>query len=169
MSRLIVIGFAIVLGGCLHPPKPLSGEFPQTTVADVQGDTHQGERVRWGGMLIVTKPGKTTTCFEVMALPLSRQARPRRSDVTTGRFIACAPGFYDPAVYSPQREITIVGAIDGAVSGKVGDYQYTYPRVAADVVYVWPERPPSDDGYYYGGGPYWSPYWGPYYPPPYRP
>jgi outer membrane lipoprotein len=46
----------------------------------------------------------------------------------------------------------------------VGDYDYPYPRVEANVVYLWPKRPvyvntPYPPGFY---DPFWGPGWGPW-------
>ena len=62
-------------------------------------------------------------------------------DDTYGRFIACRTGFYDPALFQPNREVTFTGRIEAYEERKVGGgYVYKFPRVAADVVYLWPKR-----------------------------
>ena len=71
---------------------------------------------------------------------MSVGARPQKLDKSQGRFIACRSGFYDPDVFKAGREITITGAIDKFENGKIGDYDYRYPILSADVVYLWPER-----------------------------
>jgi outer membrane lipoprotein len=157
----LVLGIAM-LAACSRPPRPLVGEFPRTTVRDAQDADHSGERVRWGGTLSDADPRRDETCFEVVSRPLDRRAGPRWTDETYGRFIACAPGFYDPDVYGPDREVTVVGTIEGSRVDKVGDYDYTFPLVRAEVIHLWPERSYYDDRAYYGsgvwvGGPIW---WG---------
>jgi outer membrane lipoprotein len=124
--------------------------------------------VRWGGEIISTEPGQQSTCFYVLGRPLDDQARPVRSgnNDSQGRFVACRAGFYDPEVFARGREITVTGAIQGTMTRKVGDYDYNYPRVDANVVYLWPKRP-AVVGYPYGPGwydPFWGPYWGPWGP-----
>ena len=42
-------------------------------------------------------------------------------------------------------------------STRIGDYDYQLPRVAADVVYLWPEVREVEVRPY----PYYDPYWGP--------
>ena len=53
-------------------------------------------------------------------------------------------------------------------AARVGEFDYTYPRVAADVVYLWPERTyvgyaatTIRGGPWWGYGPYWGGFWGP--------
>lgn len=142
--------------GCARPPAALRGEFAPVTVAEARADPRLGERVRWGGELVRATPeADGPTCFEVVAKPLDRAARPVAGDESTGRFVACAQGFYDPEVWSEGREVTAVGTVDGTVAGKVGEYDYSYPRVAAEAVHLWPERWADDrarSGGWIGGG-----------------
>jgi outer membrane lipoprotein len=86
------------------------------------------------------------------------------SEDGSGRFIACKAGFYDPAIFLKDRELTVLGRIDGYESRKIGDYDYRQPRVAADVVYLWPKARPVDVRYpaprpwpWYGWD--WGPGW----------
>ena len=175
MSRaVLVVGVLGLLVGCARPPKPLAGDFPPLSVSDVQQGSRTGDRVRWGGTIVETRPGREQTCIEIVSLPLDRRARPRVTDQTYGRFEACAPGFYDPQLYAARREVTVVGTVEEIRAGKVGEYDYPFPRVAAESIFLWPERPLEVDAYPYGvgfyggyyGWPGWYPYWGPY---PYRP
>ena len=59
------------------------------------------------------------------------------------------------------RELTVVGTLHGTLSQKVGDYDYTYPRVEADAVYLWPKRVPMQR---YSPG-FYDPFWGPGFGP----
>jgi outer membrane lipoprotein len=93
------------------------------------------------GRIVQTLPRDDSTCFEVLATPLDSSARPHyNSDTDDGRFIACRNGFYDPAVFEPNREITLTGRIEAYDTRKIGGFDYRFPRVAADVVYLWPIR-----------------------------
>ncbi len=152
-----VVALGILTSACARPPTALRGMFPDTTVADVQAGVPAGERIRWGGTIVRTTPGADDTCFEVMSQPLDRRAEPRPVDESFGRFVACAPGFYDPAIYAEQRELTVVGTVEGIVEGQVGDRPYRFPKVRAEVVYLWPKREPRPVIYYYDPWPYFGP------------
>jgi outer membrane lipoprotein len=114
--RIPTAGLALcLLAACATQPKPLQGEFQALTPHDAAVGDHSGAVVRWGGRIIRTEPRPDRTCFEVISTKLNADGRPYwASDDTWGRFIACRTGFYDPV--------------------------YRFPRVAADVVYLWPER-----------------------------
>ena len=140
--RLVgIAAISLVLGACATQPKPLQGEFTGLTPHDAVIGSHIGTQVRWGGRIIRTEPRPDRTCFEVISTRLDAEGRPVwASDDTWGRFIACRTGFYDPALFEPKREVTFTGRIEGYEERKVDGYVYRFPRMAADVVYLWPVR-----------------------------
>ena len=69
-----------------------------------------------------------------------------------------------------SRDVLRRAQTHGHVKHFFGEFDYTYPRVAADAIYLWPERSYVAAPYYYdpwgpwGYGPYWGgPFWGPYW------
>lgn len=169
VPRLLAIAAAMALGACATAPQPLRGEFSPVTPEQAGSSGAEGERVRWGGSIIAVDPRTDSTCFEVLGRPLSGNARPRDTDLGTGRFLACRGGFYDPAIFAEGREMTVVGRIAGSEVRPVGEYAYPYPRVDAEVVFLWPERDQRD--LYYVGTPWYHHprFWGGYYLRPYHP
>lgn len=167
-----------LLGGCATIPQPLQGTYASVPLASAQQGGQGGQQVRWGGEIIQTEPGPDQTCFYLLSKPLDAQARPRAGEAgeSQGRFVACHAGFYDPEVFVRGREMTVTGTLHGIVTKKVGDFDYAYPRVEANVIYLWPKRVPMANYYpsafydpfwgpgfgpYYGGyGPWGNPYWG---------
>jgi outer membrane lipoprotein len=140
MARALLLVVLVPLAACLKPPSNLAGRFDEVTVHDAQTAAHDGAAVRWGGTLVSMQPAQGRTCFEIAGFPLDGQARPRHVDESAGRFIACNPQFYEPSVYTQGRDVTVVGALNGTISGKVGQYDYRFPRVDAATIYLWPER-----------------------------
>jgi len=165
----VLAASALLLSACVTQPKPLQGTYTETTPESaVQGDS-TGAAVRWGGRIVSVEPRADSTCFEMISSRIGADARPSSSrDNTNGRFIACRAGFYDPAVFEQNREVTFIGRIDGYENRRIGEYDYRFPRVAADVVYLWPERgnttvvypPMYHPGYYPGWYPGWRRAWG---------
>jgi outer membrane lipoprotein len=166
LYRYIATATALaLLGGCASIPQPLVGNYANVPTSRAQQSGASGTRVRWGGEIIKTEPGPQQTCFYLLSRPLDSQARPETgsSGEDQGRFVACRNGFYDPEVFVRGRELTVTGTLRGTVSQKVGDYDYAYPRVEADVVYLWPKYVPVTrypPGYY---DPFWGPGFGPGY------
>lgn len=167
MPRIFLLLAVLVLNACAMVPQELqSGEpFAATTPQQAQTGGHDGERVRWGGVIIQTTTRTNQTCFEIMGLSLDSRAQPLADDQSLGRFIACATGFYDPALYAAGREVSITGRIEGTQQQKVGEYDYQFPRVVVDAVHLWPKRSNIIYVPYYD--PFWDPFW-PYYYHPYR-
>lgn len=170
MRRLpfAVLAASAALAGCASVPKPLVGDYAAVNPQQARDRQLPGERVRWGGEIIRVDPGANVTCFEILGRALADNARPSARDDSQGRFIACRKGFYDPEVFTRGREVTVAGRLDGSERRKVGEYDYFYPRVDADVVYLWPKRSAvvRYDPYPWSWDPFWSyggfgSWWGP--------
>jgi outer membrane lipoprotein len=167
MYRLAFVAMVLALSACAMIPSELTsgGPFAATTPLQAQSGSHEGERVRWGGVIIRATAESNQTCFEIMGLSLDSDAAPEANDQSLGRFIACAKGFYDPALYAAGREITFTGRIEGTEQRKIGEYLYSFPRLSVDAVHLWPKRRNIVYVPYYD--PFWDPFW-PYYYHPYR-
>jgi outer membrane lipoprotein len=166
----VAIAATMTLAGCATVPKQLAGDnFQAITPQQAARQASHGDRVRWGGDIVKVVPQPDSTCFEILSRDLSGDTRPKPRSHSSGRFIACAKGFYDPEVYKKDRDITVTGTLAGTQQHKIGEYEYTYATVDADNVYLWPERANNDDRrawpYYYdpfwGPSPFWSGFWAP--------
>jgi outer membrane lipoprotein len=132
---------SLVLAGCASQPRPLQGEFNPITPREAAEQDSTGAVVRWGGRIVQVEPKENRTCFEMISTRLTANGRPYwAEDDTGGRFIACRAGFYDPAIFEKNREVSFTGRIDGYENRRIGGYDYRFPHVAADVVYLWPIR-----------------------------
>ena len=154
---LTALAAAALLAACASQPKPLQGEFLPITPHEAAESDRTGAVVRWGGRIVQVEPQPNSTCFEMIATGLSVTGRPYwASDDTGGRFIACRTGFYDPAVFEKNREVTFTGRVGGYETRKIGGYDYRFPRVDADVVYLWPVREYVDVVTYPPPWPWWG-------------
>lgn len=176
MNRALAFALPLaLLAGCATAPRPLRGEFAPMQPGQASATDASGQAVRWGGSIVETTPSADQTCFEILGRELGDSARPRlQRDLSAGRFIACRTGFYDPAIFAPEREVTITGRIVGYETRRIGEYDYRYPRVAAEVIYLWPQREdylfrPAPDPFMSINRPYWwHGYYGPYHLVPRR-
>jgi outer membrane lipoprotein len=157
------------LGGCQSavPLEIRSEPALSLSLADVQADpaAREGWLVRWGGAIVKVENRNTETWFEVLGTTLDGEGRPKDLDNPTGRFLARVHGFLDPAVYRPDRKLTVYGTVAGSESRPIGDRPYIYPLIKTQTYYLWPEYV-VDDAYArsYWYDPYYYPY---YYPFPY--
>lgn len=147
---LVITVSALLLAACATVPKPLEGDFPDVSPQQ-SDDRHIGQAMRWGGIVVDTRPGAEQTCVEILSRPLDRYGRPLRGDQQQGRFLACRPGFEDPAIFTSGREITVIGPLTGFVEGQIGEFAYVYPQLAADTLFLWNEPQPAP----YYMDPYW--------------
>lgn len=175
-STSIRVGLTAVLlaalAGCATTPQPLRGDFyAPISPTEAALEHRTGAYVRWGGQILSVSHEKNQTCFDVLGRPLDSRAKPERTDAMEGRYRACAPGFYDPAIYEEGRSITTTGMITREATASFDSYDLQMPVVAADVVYLWPRRVYYAAPYpmypYYGFGWGFGPYaygypWGPY-------
>ncbi|WP_345294743.1 Slp family lipoprotein [Luteimonas vadosa] len=141
-SPLILVAVAsALLSACASQPRPLQGEYLPISPQDAVAGDRTGALVRWGGRIVQVDPRTNSTCFEMLSARLDLYGHPHywSGDDTGGRFIACRAGFYDPALFERNREVTFTGRIDGYENRQIGGYDYRLPRIAADVVYLWPK------------------------------
>jgi outer membrane lipoprotein len=164
---IIITGF--LLSACTTIPEQLKGDYVALT-PDNTGEANLQTPVRWGGVILETRPENNYTCFEVLSRKLQTSMRPQDNDQASGRFIACKPGFYDPEIFEKGREVTLTGKIIHMDTRKVGEYDYHFPVVDIEFMILWPERVDRIYYDYYGMYPpyYWHyPYYGAYWRYPY--
>lgn len=141
---------------------------PSLSAVREQAKDYLGRQVRWGGMIIETGNREDATRLTVLERRLGTSGRPEYSDDSAGRFIALVPEFLDPAVYAPDRRITVSGKLLPSETGKVGEYPYIYPVVEAEAWHLWPretERPHGyEDPWWYDPWHYRPWYYDPWYP-----
>ena len=172
--RALVIGTAMmILTACVTVPASLqSNEVNMVSLQTAKKDPAlaKGKNARWGGLITQVVNNENNTWVEILALELNSSARPiEQRNNNMGRFIAEFPEFLDPAVYEENRLITVVGLVDEPLDGKIGDYNYTYPRVIVQAHHLWSKtsrRPMPAPGIWHRH--YLWPYWygfeyGPYY------
>ena len=142
IRQTVLLGtLATALAACATAPQPLQGQFTPLTPREAVEREATGTVVRWGGRVVEVEPQPNRTCFHMISTRLDVSGRPYwATDDVGGRFVACRTGFYDPAVFERNREMTFTGRIDGYESRRIGQYDYRLPRIAADVVYLWPVR-----------------------------
>lgn len=157
--RLSIVLGATLLASACAAPSVLQGEFAAITPQQAaMSESIAVSPVRWGGMILSSSNTPQESCFEILGRPLDYNARPLSTDGEQGRFLACKPGFLDPAVFKPGREVTIIGAVTGVEARKVDDFDYRYPKLQAQTIYLWPERVVTETYYV---EPFFYPY--PYY------
>ncbi|MEJ2400322.1 MAG: Slp family lipoprotein [Xanthomonadales bacterium] len=162
---------ALSLAACTTVPEQLQGEFPDLAPTEV-GPGVFGTRVRWGGVIVGRQHEDGTTCLEILGRELDKYLRPENEDYSPGRYIACKPGFQDPAVFAEGREVTTIGQIRNIRVRELDGFRYSYPVLDTDSLVLWEKRRKVvvyrgfHDPFYYRY-PWGYPYWGWGYPRPF--
>jgi len=170
MKQMVHTGSLAVLvtllfSACTSIPEQLKGEYTSLNPENVS-EKDIGTPVRWGGVVLETRPEANHTCFEILSKQLEKSMRPAKADQSSGRFVACKPGFYDPEVFAKGREVTATGKLIHIDIRKVGEYDYHFPVLDIEFMSLWPKRRPRPYYDYYGAYRpyYWHyPHYGFYY------
>jgi outer membrane lipoprotein len=160
---------ALLASGCAGPmSRELLKQADQSLTVDkvlARPEGYVNTRVVWGGEILSTSPLEGYTVIEISERPLDYQKRPKDEELSRGRFMARYKGFLDPSVFKHGKDVTVIGRITGTETGRIGEWEYTYPVVSVEEYYLWgPEAvyayPPYPDMYYsYPYSPYWGPWW----------
>lgn len=156
----------ILISGCSAPfTKGLLKQADQSVTVDKAVATpgaYGNTLVVWGGKILNTTPRQNFTTVEVSERPLDYQKRPKSMSLSRGRFMARFKGFLDPSVFSSGKSFTVIGKVTGTETGRIGEYQYTYPVVTIEEYYLWAPQPvynPYPDYYYYPYSSFYGPWW----------
>jgi outer membrane lipoprotein len=166
-------GLALIGMGCTHVISETVRQQAQPPVAFAELRTNpealKGRTVILGGEILHTSNLREGTRLEILQRPLSNSEIPQLTDTTGGRFMALCKDYLDPAVYAPQRRITVAGQVLGSYTGKVGEVDYTYPLISCEETHLFPTASAEFRGYasypWWYRDPYFYPYafWGPYW------
>jgi len=137
----LLVGCASTVPPSIRVAEPEALSLEQ---ARARGEEAIGAGVRWGGRVLGVENRADETWVEVLALPLGWEGEPKTDSKALGRFLARVSGFLDPAVYAPDRRITVSGALDAPVTRPVGRFPYVYPVVRVREQYLREEPPPRE-------------------------
>lgn len=160
----ILFSTLVLLGGCASYPEPVRVADEASLVsfqATVKAGLTQGP-ARWSGVIAKVQNNSQNTRLEIVYFPSGTHGRPLTDKDTEGRFVAYAKGFLDPVVYQPGKQVTVLGQLSPFEAGKVDQFQYSYPVIQAESVYLWPKQKETTrvdiEPWPLWRGPY--PYWG---------
>ncbi len=131
---------------------------------------YEGRVVILGGYILETANDPDGSLLTVLQAPLDSQNKPKSADLTKGRFLVWTKKFIDPEIYSKDRKVAVGGKVIGSRQMKLGNATYTYPLIAAQEIYLWPEEDRYARPYYYYDPWYYlwyHPWYHPWYPYPY--
>ncbi|WP_417586084.1 Slp family lipoprotein [Nitrincola sp.] len=157
MNRIMLFITALLIGGCASIPSDLRTETEQTLLPFSSTVTTEpsGQIARWGGEIAAVSNLQQGSLLEVVEFSLNSRGRPVKTDTSGGRFRVLVSGFIDPAIYTPGRLVTALGAFSAIEEGKVGEQAYLFPILHSEQLHLWPEvkepstRHYSDDPFFF--------------------
>jgi outer membrane lipoprotein len=158
LATAVAIGAA--LAGCAQPPS--KGTVKNITPQQAVESNSVGDEVRWGGPILSVAPKQGETCFRMLSFFLGGNGEPHAQNQPQGHFLACAKGYYDPAIYAPRRLMTVVGTVGPTQTVKVDNVEHKVATVDVQAVKLWPAPRPQAVVIY--SDPWYGPCCGPYMP-----
>lgn len=153
-NLILTVIFAWFLSACTVGPSAIQGEFNSLTPEDAPV-LPKDSSVRWAGTILQTQPAQDETCVEVLGKAQFSSGRPKPSDSTTGRFLACSVGFLDPAIYDKGRSITVIGDYIKTIEKTIGDYDYPLPVIYTSHFHLWPIQQKTQTSIHFDTWPYY--------------
>ena len=133
-----LISVALALAGCGTAPLNTDAVSVKLTPEEVRTDPKTAKgTVIWGGVIVSSVNLVDRTQFEVLAYPLDRYQRPATTKKSLGRFLLQSPDYIETQNYSPGREVTAIGTLQGVTKGEIGEASYDYPTVTLNDVHLW--------------------------------
>jgi outer membrane lipoprotein len=136
-ALLLVAGCAHVISKALLQQVDTSIGFAQLSK---EPEAYRGKTVLVGGDIIETQNLPEKTLIVVLQRPLGYGGEPATGDISEGRFIIRTTGFLDPAIYSPERRLTVAGTVVGKEVRPLGEIEYPYPIIEKRELYLWPKE-----------------------------
>lgn len=181
MSRYFLLLAVVIFSGCAIVPEnidvPDGTPLVSYSKAVTSGATVQGQKARWGGLIVGVENKPNKTYIELAHFPLNHYGKPNTGGETSGRFKVQIDGFVDPIVFEEGRAATFLGTVTLPTSGLVGEQPYIYPTIIADDYHMWRKRDVYEvdtmffnyhTGWYspfYGPGHFFGPWGSPFYRP----
>ena len=153
MSRYFVLLAVFIFAGCTIVPDsidvPEGTQLVSYSKAVTSGASAQGQKARWGGLIVGIENKPNQTLIELAHFPLNHYGKPGTNGETSGRFKVQIDGFVDPIVFEEGRSATFLGTITAPTAGMVGEQPYIYPTIIADDYHMWRKQQVYDVNTYF--------------------
>lgn len=110
---------------------------------------YQGKTVLLGGVIVKTENKQDGTLLEIYQTEIDAYGKPRKTDISQGRFLALYEDFLDSEIYSKGRKVTVAGVIKGGEVKKLGEIDYHYPYLLIKDLHLWKEQQPRESYRYH--------------------
>lgn len=150
MVKLCPLAFLMLISACAFTPKPIrQAPKPNLLLIEAQQNfaQHQGKMARWGGLILEINNKQSETQLHMIAFPLRFNGLPNPSYKPLGRFIVKTREFLEPAVYTKDRILTVIGKLSALTEERVDEKTLTLPVLELESHYLWPKQTRYNDDY----------------------
>jgi outer membrane lipoprotein len=137
-------GICLLLSGCVSGISKQARSRVTYNGSFIELQTHveanSGAVVLLGGRILDIKQVGKSTEITVLQMPLDNRDRPQNSDRSQGRFLVQADRHLDPEVFEKGLRIAVVGKVVGADIRTIDAYDYTFPKLQAIEIKLWPPK-----------------------------
>lgn len=140
MKKIILV---LALGAIISCAHVISREMRDAAAPELNSDllfrdpdAYKGLIVILGGVIISSKNMDEGTYIEVLQNPIDSRGRPKKTDVSFGRFLIFYEGYLDTVIYAPSRKITVAGEVLGKRMGLLGDLRYPYLLIKSEELHI---------------------------------
>jgi len=143
----------LLLGACTSLPQAMK----DARVVDISYaqasqniDSYKDAPVRWGGVIIDVENEENISLVQALFYPLNYLGRPKLDGPHGKFFVIKSTEFLDPVIYTKNKEITVVGTLNGGIERTVGKKVIQVPLLLSTATHLWTEYY-HKDYYDYGG------------------
>jgi len=140
--KLYLISICLLLSACTSLP-PAFDNAPATEVTynqvreDLAG--YHNTLVRWGGVIVNVENVDDASLMEITHYPLDHYGRPQIDETSEGRFVIKSVELLDPETYAAEREIIVLGVIDGDIERTMSnETRVLLPLINSTAIHLWP-------------------------------
>lgn len=137
----------LLLYGCTYAISPPMADKAAKNIPfeKLQADPEAfiGKLFILGGTIAQTTNTKQGTVIEIVQKKLDYWGKPERTRRTGGRFLVFHPGFLDPMVFAPDRDITVAGEVLELNTPVLGGQHTDYFVVLSREYKLWEQERPS--------------------------
>lgn len=140
----------LLLGACVSLPQAMKdAHVVDVSYAQVSQNinSHIDVPVRWGGLIIDVENEENFSLVQVLFYPLNYSGRPQLDKPSGGRFVIKSTEFFDPIVYTNNKEITVVGTLNGDIERTVGKRLIQIPLILSKAIHLWPKYHELSENY----------------------
>lgn len=142
--KLYLISVCLLLSACASLP-PAFDNAPVTDMTYNQVredlDDYHNTLVRWGGVIVDVENIENASLMEITYYPLDHYGRPQLDETSAGQYVIKSAEFLDPDIYAAEREIIVLGVIDGDIERtSKNETRIFLPLINSTAIHLWPKN-----------------------------